>query len=118
MRLQRVLTITVAVLTLASVAAPQGNRSPETRLRAAMDKETVDGDLKAAIDGYKQVMSQRGARREVVAQALLRLGMAYEKQGDAEARRSYERLLKDFGDQTAVAQQAQTRLAMNRAPAA
>jgi hypothetical protein len=53
MRLHKVLAITIAVLTLATVAAPQGSRSPEARLRAAMDKETVDGDLKAAINGYK-----------------------------------------------------------------
>src|SRR5688500_20256829 len=105
MRLQRVLTITVAVLTLASVAAPQGDRSPETRLRAPMDKQTVDGELKAAIDGYKQVISQRGASRQVVAQALLRLGMAYEKLGDVEARKLYERLVREYADQPAVVQQ-------------
>jgi Tol biopolymer transport system component len=76
-----------------------------------MDKETVDGDLKAAINGYKEVISQRGATRAVVAQALLRLGMAFEKRGDAEARKPYERLVREFGDQPAVVQQARARIA-------
>jgi Tol biopolymer transport system component len=111
MRFRRVLVLMAGVVLLAGVAASQRSNTPEARLRAAMDKETVDGDLKAAIDGYKQVISQRGASREVVAQALLRLGMAMEKQGDAEARRSYERLTREFTDQNAAVQQARARMA-------
>ena len=112
MKPHRVLSVIVAVLMLSGVAATQGNDSAEARLRAAMDKETVDGDLKGAIDGYKRVISQRGASREVVAQALLRLGMAYEKQGDAEARKSYERLVREFADLPSVVQQARGRMAV------
>lgn len=111
MRLHKILSIVVAVLMLSGVAATQGNNSAEARLRAAMDKETVDGDLKGAIDGYKRVISQRGASREVVAQALLRLGMAYEKQGDAEARKVYEQLVRGFADQPATVEQARARMA-------
>ena len=118
MRLHRIVIVSVGVLMLSGVVATQGRNTPEARLRAAMDKETVDGDLKAAIDGYKQVISQRGASREVVAQALLRLGMAYEKQGDAEARKLYEQLVRGYGDQTAVVQQARARLATSSGTAA
>jgi WD40 repeat protein len=118
MKLRTALIAIAAVLTLTSGAETQGNNSPEARLRAAMDKETVDGNLKAAIDGYKQVISQRGTSREVVAQALLRLGMAYEKQGDAEARKSYERLVREFGDQPVVVQQAWARMAAGTTVAA
>jgi hypothetical protein len=53
-----------------------------------------------------------------VAQALLRLGMAYEKQGDAEARKSYERLVREFADQTDLAQQARVRMAASVSAAA
>jgi dipeptidyl aminopeptidase/acylaminoacyl peptidase len=111
MRLHRLVIVSIGVLMLSGVVATQGRNTPEARLRAAMDKETVDGDLKAAIDGYKHVISQRGASREVVAQALLRLGMAYEKQGDGEARKSYERLVREFADQPAIVEQARGRIA-------
>src|SRR5262245_25331699 len=118
MRLRRSVIVCVAVVAMSGIVSTQGNSSAEARLRAAMDKETVDGDLKAAIDGYKKVISQSGASREVVARALLRLGMAYEKQGDAEARKSYERLEREFSDQPTVVQQARVRMAAASAMAA
>lgn len=117
MTIQRTSMVGIALLMLASTAASQGARLPEARLRAAMDSETVDGDLGAAIDGYKQVIDHAGADRGVVAQALLRLGMAYEKHGDVRsAHAAYERLAGEFGAQTALAQQARARMALT-APA-
>ena len=47
----------------------------------------------------------------MAAKALLRLGECYEKQGDAEARKAYERLVKEFADQKDQARDAQVRLA-------
>ena len=117
MKLHRLLIVGVSVLTLSGVVSTQGNNTAEARLRAAMDKETVDGDLNAAVDGYKQVISQSGASRAVVAQALLRLGMTYEKQGSVEARKSYERIEHEFGDQPVVVRQATARLAAGAAAA-
>jgi Tol biopolymer transport system component len=111
MKLRRVLVLAAGILMLAGVAASQRSNTPEARLRAAMDKETIDGDLKGAIEEYKKVIGQRGVSRDIMARALLRLGQAYEKQGDAEARKVYERLTREFSDQTTVAQQAQARMA-------
>ena len=48
--------------------------NPAVLLRAAIEKEEVDGDLNAAIEQYKQVIKIAGADRAVAAQALLRLG--------------------------------------------
>src|SRR5262245_59633588 len=117
MRLQRVVTVSIAVLALSGVASMQANSAAEARLRAAMDKETVDGDLKAATEGYQQVVSDsdRASDRSVVARALLRLGMAYEKQGNKDAAASYERIVREFGDQPGIVQQAKTRLAASAA---
>jgi tetratricopeptide (TPR) repeat protein len=70
----------------------------------------VEGDLKGAIDLYKRVAGG-AANRAQVAKALLGLGECYEKQGDAEARKAYERLVKEFGDQAEQAREAQARLA-------
>jgi len=102
--------LTAGALLVTGLAVSQKNTTPEAMLRAAMDKETVDGDLKAAIEQYKKVIAQKGASREVVAQALLRLGEVYERQGSAEARPSYQRVVSEFADQSDPAQQARARL--------
>ncbi len=107
---RRLLAVTAGALLLTGLAVSQKNTTPEAMLRAAMDKETVDGDLKAAIEQYKKVIAQKGASREVVAKALLRLGGAYEKQGSAEARPAYERVVREFADQAEAVQEARARL--------
>ena len=47
----------------------------------------------------------------VVAKALLQLGQCYERLGDTEARRAYERLVREFADQADLVAQARARLA-------
>jgi Tol biopolymer transport system component len=116
MKLHRILIANIVVVTLSGVVSSQVNNAPEARLRAAMDKETVDGDLNAAVDGYRQVISQGGSR-DVAAQAALRLGLAYEKQGSVEAQRWYEQIEREFGDPPAVVRQATARLAARAAAA-
>jgi tetratricopeptide (TPR) repeat protein len=85
--------------------------SAESLLQAATKKELVDGNLTAAIEGYKKALTAAGSNRAVAAKALLRLGECYEKQGNAEARRAYERLVKEFSDQKEQARDAGARLA-------
>src|SRR5579863_3500075 len=108
---RRFLAIGAGVVLLAGLAVSQKNNTPEAHLRAAMDKETVDGDLKAAIEQYKKIIAQKGASKDVVARALVRLGGAYEKQGSGEARPYYERVVREFADQSDAVQLARTRLA-------
>ncbi|MFN7939396.1 MAG: hypothetical protein U0R19_39080 [Bryobacteraceae bacterium] len=108
--MRHILVLAITTL-IALTAIAQRNDSPEVMLRVAMDKETVDGDLKAAIEGYKKVLAKAGTNRAVAAQALVRLGICYERQGSAEARSSYDRVVREFGDQREAAAQARTRLA-------
>jgi Tol biopolymer transport system component len=89
---------------------PQGE-DPAVLLRAAIEKEEVDGDLAAAIAQYKQVIKVAGANRAVAAQALLRLGGCYEKRGPEEARRTYQELIRDYGEQAKEVAAARQRLA-------
>jgi Tol biopolymer transport system component len=96
---------------LASAAREPAAQDPEVQFQRAVQLETIQGDLNAAIDLYKQVISSNGNNRAVAAQALLRLGGCYEKQGNAEAARTYERLLRDYADQAEQAREAQSRLA-------
>jgi Tol biopolymer transport system component len=69
----------------------------ERLLKAAINTELVDGNLKAAIEQYRKV-AQSGVR-PVAAQALIRMAECYQKLGDAESRRIYEQVVKDYADQ-------------------
>jgi len=95
---------------LAAWGAPQAE-DPAVLLRAAIEKEEVDGNLAAAIEQYKHVIKIAGTNRGVAAQALLRLGGCYEKRGPEEARRTYEQLIRDYGEQAREVAAARQRLA-------
>jgi Tol biopolymer transport system component len=87
----------------------QGNNA-SAQLRAAMHRETVQGDVKGAITEYRRI-ADGSADRAVQAQALLRLGAAYEKLGRPEARATYERVVSTYSDQPKAATAAKARLA-------
>ena len=103
-------TILTAVLLLAAAPMQKQDRA-EVALRAAMDKEMVDGDLKAAIEMYKRIVANPGGNRAVAAKALLHIGLCNEKLGNAEARTSYEQLVREYADQSDVVSEARARLA-------
>ena len=106
---RRMLILVGALLTL-SLAYGQKNDSAETLLQLGIKKEVVDGDLKGAIELYKQAVARGGSNRSITAGALLQMGKAYEKLGAAEAKDAYSRVLREYADQQEVAAQAKTRL--------
>jgi len=93
------------------------SQDPEVQFQRAVQLETIEGNLNAAIDLYKEVIESNGNNRALAAKALLRLGGCYEKQGKAEASKAYEQLLRDYADQVDSATEARTRLAALRKPA-
>jgi Tol biopolymer transport system component len=106
---------TVGALAMSTVAVRTQVKAPdkaEVALRAAMEKESIAGDLKAAIEEYRTIATTYAkSNRAVAAMALFRLAGCHEKLGGAEARKTYRRLLSEYADQTEVAAQARTRLA-------
>ena len=104
------LAVVAVVLAVSLQAAPQIDSS-EIQLQAAVNKATVEGDLKGAIFDFQKILNTPGVSRPVAAKALLHLGQCHEKLGTAEARKSYERILKDYADQGDVVRQARERLA-------
>lgn len=86
-------------------------------LEAALTKETIQGDLPGAISLYEQAVKEAGSNRALAARAQLRLASAYQKQGNEQARTIYERLVRDYADQSDAAAEARTRLsAMGTSP--
>ncbi len=99
------------VLTTAVSAQQQVRADLEVQLKAATQKEFIDGDLKGAIGMYEKIVADAGGNRAVAAKALLAMGQCYEKLGDAEARKAYDRLVREYADQGDAAAQARVRLA-------
>ncbi len=99
------------ILALSFVFAQQTDEPPAVMLERAIQLETVDGDLSAAIDLYKRIEGNSASSRAVVARALLRLGGCYEKLGKDGARKAYERLVLDYADQPEQVKLARQRLA-------
>ncbi|HTG74452.1 MAG TPA: hypothetical protein VMB70_11810, partial [Terriglobia bacterium] len=108
-RRTRILIASASILLLVGMAVSQQDNGAEAKLRAAMDKETIDGDLKGAIEQYRKLA--QGKDRSVAARALVRMGGAYEKLGDSESRRIYETVTREFADQKEALAAAQSRLA-------
>ena len=104
-----VLTLTAGCGLYLTLAGQTQN--PAVGLQRAIQLETVDGDLNAAIEQYKQVIQKNGGNRAVAAQALLRLAGCYEKLGQEEARKTYQQLVNDYADQQQEVKLARQRLA-------
>jgi len=110
----RVTSVALAIVALAVLVGAQSQDRPDLQLKAAVYKETVEGDLQGAVALYKQIVSNAAAPRSIAAAALLGLGGCYEKIGEAqarEARKAYERLVAEYPDQAPQAAAARQRLA-------
>ena len=105
------LLLCAGLLLLAAFAAVQKEQQSKLLLEQATKKELIDGDLKSAIETYQQILNLQDAPRAVVAKALLHLGQCHEKLGNTEARKAYERLVRDFADQPEEVRAARGRLA-------
>jgi Tol biopolymer transport system component len=109
--MKRIAFVVVAVMLAAGGPAAQ---DLERLFKLAVNTETVDRDLRAAIEQYRKVAE--GGNRALAAQALLRMAECYRQLGDAEAQRVYERILREFSDQPEAVALARTRLAGRPAP--
>ena len=88
----------------------QTSAQAEKALESARHKEVVDGDLKGAIEQYRKIASQFSKQPEIAARALYQLGQCQEKLGQAEARQSYERIVRDYGSASQYTAMARARL--------
>jgi len=106
----------LGVVLLSPKSAARQSQSAEVLLGAALHQEEVEGNLEKAIETYKKILADFPDSRAVAAKALLQMGRCYEKLGLGEARRAYERLVRDYADQSEQVKLAQTRLAVMASP--
>ena len=100
-----IVMLTAALALSGGLAAQKAAGSADALLRMAADKATVDGDLNAAIKQYQAIVDRYSTTdRRAAATALVRMAECYQKLGNAEATKIYQRVLKNFGDQPAAAE--------------
>lgn len=93
------------------LAAPgQKSTQQEVLLQKAIQIETVDGDLAAAIKLYQQILANPGGNRSVAAKAQLHLGFCYEKSGLKQAQEAFQKVIDQYPDQADAVKAARERL--------
>jgi Tol biopolymer transport system component len=102
--------IAMSIVAAALLAVAQSRDDAERLLKAAHNTQLVDGDLNGAIKQYSAIVSKYKSDRAVVATALVRMAECYQKMGDAEARKIYEQVLRDYADQKEAVAEARVRL--------
>jgi Tol biopolymer transport system component len=112
----RSVVATVVTLALLAIGAGLGTQSGNDLFQQALVKERTDGNVPAAIALYQTIVRKHGSDRALVARALVQMGQCYEKLGRGEAITAYERVVREFGDQTESVATARARLAAIQSP--
>ncbi|GEM_PF-246643 len=68
------------------------------------------GDLKTAINLFNEIIKKYPSEREYAARSQFLIGQCYEKLGNAEARKAYESVLRDYAEQSRIVNEARARL--------
>lgn len=107
-------TVSNLAIAIGLLALPAGGmlaQSGNDLFQQALVKERSEGNFAEAIKLYQTIVQKYGSDRKLAAKALFQMGQAYEKLGNSEARKAYERIARDFGDQKDIAADANRRLA-------
>ncbi len=97
------------LLAAAAIAA----ETPQELFEKGLVKERSEGNLKEAIQLYERAAERAGKNRALAAKALLEAGECYRKMGDAEARKVFERVIRDYADQKDAVAEARARMGGN-----
>lgn len=107
-----VLTTILITALIAVDVMPSVAQSPEQLYQKGLMKEEGEGALQEAIDLYNKVAADEKAEQSVRAKALLHIGMCYEKMGNKEAVKAYQKLVNNFPAQKEEVTIARERLSM------
>ena len=98
-KLRLLLLVTVI---LVGYQLPLQAQNGEKLFREGMMKEEGAGNLDEAIDIYYKVVNDVSANRALRAKALMHVGICYEKLGKKNAKNTYQKLIAEYADQTAI----------------
>jgi len=106
-RLPLLVAIAAVTLLWAGVLAQSGSEL----FSQALSKEKTEGKLDEAIVLYQRIASEFATDHALAAKALVQMGHAYEKQGKGDARKAYDRVVREYADQRELAAEAGARIA-------
>jgi len=109
--------IIILILCLGPMIMATGQEQQAGKLLSqAIYQEEVNGELDEAIKTYQLIVQQYPDNRKVSAEALLHLGICYEKQGNQEAKNAYRQIIQKYADQNDLVAEARDRLAALELP--
>jgi hypothetical protein len=100
--------VAIGMLLLLSAVAMTAGQNGNDLYQQGLARE-VAGDLKGAIQIFERLVRD-SSNRTLTAKALLQLGRWSDLLGDDQARKYYERVIREFADQKEPASEARTRL--------
>jgi ankyrin repeat protein len=110
MEMKTILSARVTLVTALVIAAflPRvsggATNDPSADLQKGLFEEEANHNFPAAIQAYQSVITRLDDDRKLAATAIFRLGEVYRKQGKTnEALAQYERVVRDFSDQSTLA---------------
>ena len=102
--------LVLLLATIQTSIAFQEKQDHEVLFEKAMYTMETKADLKEAISLFELLINTYPNEKEYVAKALFYEGMCYEKLGNIEARKYYEKVINDYSDQSELVQLAQISL--------
>jgi Tol biopolymer transport system component len=88
----------ISILCL-GICTPVFSQQAEKLFLQGMMKEEAEGNLEEAIGLYNKVVNDVSAKRSVRANALMHVGICYEKLGKGNALNAYQKIISEYGDQ-------------------
>jgi len=77
-------------------------QSSQQLFQKGMIQEEGEGNLTEAIEIYNSIVNNADEDRELRAKALLHVGICYEKLGNQNARKAYQKLISEYSDQSDI----------------
>jgi len=104
--------LALLVILAIGILSPLQAQTPEAKFQQGLIKEEGEGSLQEAIDIYIKVASDESVERPLQANALLHMGLCYEKLGRTEAQKTYQYIIQNYPDQPETVKVAREKLAL------
>src|SRR5215831_11124248 len=101
--------LAIGLLVFLSGAVTAALQNGNDLYQQGLARETA-GDIKGAIQIFERIVRDSSSNRSLTAKALVQLGRWSDLLGEDQARKYYERVLREFADQKEAVTEARTRL--------
>jgi len=106
----RIRIVAIGMLLLLSAAVTAAMQNGNDLYQQGLARETA-GDIKGAIQIFERIVQNFSSNHALAAKALLRLGQSSDLLGQDQSRKYYDRVIREFSDQTEAVAEARKRLA-------